>query len=159
LQGVELRLNSIGDRTCRPAYIDALRAYFAPMVEQLPELERARLTTSPLRLLDSKDPVMQPLIAGAPLITELLCEACATHFEALKCPLEVWGVAYRLEPRLVRGLDYYTRTTFEFYPAARDGQQDALGGGGRYDGLVELLGGRPTPGIGFGLGLDRVANA
>jgi histidyl-tRNA synthetase len=159
LEGVELRLNSIGDRVCRPAYIDALRAYFEPLAEQLPELERTRLTTSPLRLLDSKDPVMQPLIAGAPLITDLLCDACATHFDALRRHLDVLGVTYRLEPRLVRGLDYYTRTTFEFYPAARDGQQDALGGGGRYDGLVELLGGKPTPGIGFGLGLDRVANA
>jgi histidyl-tRNA synthetase len=159
LEGVELRLNSIGDRVCRPAYIDALRAYFEPVTEQLPELERTRLTTSPLRLLDSKEPAMQPLIAGAPFITDLLCDACATHFEALRRHLDVLGVTYRLEPRLVRGLDYYTRTTFEFYPAARDGQQDALGGGGRYDGLVELLGGKPTPGIGFGLGLDRVANA
>lgn len=159
LHGVELRLNSIGDAACRPAYIDALRAYFGPMADRLPELERQRLTTAPLRLLDSKDPVMQPLIAAAPLITDLLCDPCRAHFASLQEHLDRVGVPVRLEPRLVRGLDYYTRTTFEFYPTDRDGQQDALGGGGRYDGLVELLGGKPTPGIGFGLGLDRVANA
>jgi histidyl-tRNA synthetase len=159
LEGVELRLNSIGDPACRPGYIEALRAYFEPLADHLPELERTRLATAPLRLLDSKEPLMQPLIHDAPVITDRLCEACATHFRGLLRHLDVLGVAYRLEPRLVRGLDYYTRTTFEFYPATRDGQQDALGGGGRYDGLVELLGGRPTPGIGFGIGLDRVANA
>lgn len=159
LPGVEVRLNSIGDPACRPAYIEALRAHFAPLAERLPELERRRLATAPLRLLDSKDPQMQPLIADAPVITERLCDACQAHFEGVRRHLDALGVTYRLEPRLVRGLDYYTRTTFEFYPADRDGQQDALGGGGRYDGLVELLGGKPTPGIGFGLGLDRVANA
>ncbi len=156
LDGVELRLNSIGDRSCRPAYVDALRAFFEPMAADLPDPERARLGTSPLRLLDSKDPVMQPLIAAAPVITDHLCDACATHFDGLRRHLDAVGVTYRMEPRLVRGLDYYTRTTFEFYPPERDGQQDALGGGGRYDGLVELLGGKATPGIGFGLGLDRV---
>jgi histidyl-tRNA synthetase len=159
LHGVEVRLNSIGDRACRPAYVEALRAYFAPLTDQLPELERQRLDTAPLRLLDSKDPLMQPLIADAPVITDLLCDACRVHFEGVQRHLDAIGVPVRLEPRLVRGLDYYTRTTFEFYPTGRDGQQDALGGGGRYDGLVELLGGKPTPGIGFGLGLDRVANA
>ncbi|MET0772165.1 MAG: histidine--tRNA ligase [Candidatus Limnocylindrales bacterium] len=159
LQGVELRLNSIGDRACRPAYIESLRGYFEPLAGRLPELERQRLATAPLRLLDSKDPVMQPLIADAPLISDHLCDACRTHFEGVQRHLAAVGVPVRLEPRLVRGLDYYTRTTFEFYPTGRDGQQDALGGGGRYDGLVELLGGKPTPGIGFGLGLDRVANA
>lgn len=159
LQGVQLRLNSIGDQACRPAYIQALRAYFAPLVDQLPELERQRLVTAPLRLLDSKDPVMQPLIAAAPVVTDLLCDACRAHFDGVQRHLDAIGVPVHLEPRLVRGLDYYTRTTFEFFPDGRDGQQDALGGGGRYDGLVELLGGKPTPGIGFGLGLDRVANA
>lgn len=159
LHGVELRLNSIGDGTCRPAYIEALRAYFEPVADQLPEPERQRLASAPLRLLDSKDPAMQPLIADAPVITDLLCDACRAHFEGVQRHLDAVGVPVRLEPRLVRGLDYYTRTTFEFYPSDRDGQQDALGGGGRYDGLVGLLGGKPTPGIGFGLGLDRVANA
>ena len=146
-------------RACRPAYIETLRAYFAPHAASLPELEQTRLVTSPLRLLDSKEPVMQPLIAAAPSIADHLCDACAEHFAGVRAHLDAMGVAYRLEPRLVRGLDYYTRTTFEFFPAGQDGQQDALGGGGRYDGLIELLGGRPTPGIGFGLGLDRVVLA
>ena len=100
---------------------------------------------------------MTALNAAAPRITDHLCEACAAHFEAVKAHLRAVGVTWRVEPALVRGLDYYTRTAFEFYVAGREGQQQALGGGGRYDGLVELLGGRPTPGIGFGLGLDRVA--
>ncbi|MCY7419294.1 MAG: histidine--tRNA ligase [Chloroflexi bacterium] len=159
LPGVELRLNSIGDGVCRPAYISALRDYFTPHADALPELERARLTTSPLRLLDSKDAAMQPLIAAAPPLTDYLCTECAEHFAGLQAHLDAIGVTYRLDPRLVRGLDYYTRTTFEFFPQGRDGQQDALGGGGRYDGLIELMGGRPTPGIGFGLGLDRVVLA
>ena len=156
LPAVELRLNSIGDPACRPGYIEALRSYFAPHTEALPDLERARLVTSPLRLLDSKEPAMAALIAAAPSITDHLCDACAEHFAGVRAHLDAMSVTYRLEPRLVRGLDYYTRTTFEFFPVGHDGQQDALGGGGRYDGLIELLGGRPTPGIGFGLGLDRV---
>src|SRR5207342_2288028 len=93
---------------------------------------------------------------AAPKITDRLCDACRAHFAAVREHLDAVGVAYRLEPGLVRGLDYYTRTAFEAYAEGAEGQQSALGGGGRYDGLVELLGGRPTPGIGFGLGLDRV---
>ena len=112
-----------------------------------------------LRLLDSKDPAMADLNRGAPRITDHLCGACADHFTSVQEHLDALGVPYRLEPALVRGLDYYTRTAFEFYLPGRDGQQQALGGGGRYDGLVELLGGRPTPGIGFGVGLDRVVLA
>ena len=102
---------------------------------------------------------MAALNAGAPRITDRLCDACAEHFAAVRAHLDALGVPYRLEPGLVRGLDYYTRTAFEFYVAGREGQQQALGGGGRYDGLVELLGGRPTPGIGFGIGLDRLVLA
>ena len=102
---------------------------------------------------------MAALNATAPRITDHLCEACAVHFSAVQAHLDALGVPYRLEPGLVRGLDYYTRTAFEFYVAGREGQQQAVGGGGRYDGLVELLGGRPTPGIGFGIGLDRVVLA
>jgi histidyl-tRNA synthetase len=155
LQDVEILLNSIGDPVCRPAYVETLRAHFAPHARTLPELERRRLETSPLRLLDSKDPTLAALQATAPVITDHLCDACAAHFDGLRGHLEALGVAYRLEPRLVRGLDYYTRTAFEYYRRGAEGQQQALGGGGRYDGLVELLGGRPTPGIGFALGLDR----
>jgi histidyl-tRNA synthetase len=112
-----------------------------------------------LRLLDSKDPAMAALNAAAPRITDRLCGPCADHYAALKSHLATIGIAFVEEPGLVRGLDYYTRTAFEFYARGREGQQQALGGGGRYDGLVELLGGRPTPGIGFGLGLDRVVLA
>jgi histidyl-tRNA synthetase len=159
LTGVEVHLNSIGDPACRPAYIEELRSWFGGHQAELPELERQRLITNPLRLLDSKDPQMQPLITGAPSIAERLCDACAEHFAGVRVHLDALGVPIRLAPRLVRGLDYYTRTTFEFYQSGVEGSQDALGGGGRYDGLVELLGGKPTPGIGFGLGLDRVVNA
>ncbi len=102
---------------------------------------------------------MAAINAGAPAITDRLCDACAGHFAAVRAHLDVLGVGYRIEPSLVRGLDYYTRTAFEFYLRGREGQQQALGGGGRYDGLVELLGGKPTPGIGFGIGLDRVVLA
>lgn len=102
---------------------------------------------------------MAPLIAGAPRIVERLCDACAAHFASVRSHLDALGVPYRVDPTLVRGLDYYTRTAFEYYRPEAEGQQAALGGGGRYDGLVELLGGKPTPGIGFALGLDRVVLA
>ena len=159
LGDVEVRVNSIGDPTCRPAYIELLRAHYEPAAERLPTLERRRLETNPLRLLDSKDPALAALNASAPHMTDHLCGPCAEHFAAVRAHLDAIGIAYRIEPTLVRGLDYYTRTAFEFYPPGAAGQQSALGGGGRYDGLVELLGGRPTPGIGFALGLDRVVLA
>jgi histidyl-tRNA synthetase len=159
LAGVEVLLNSIGDGACRPAYVAELTAYFETHCAALPALERARLERNPLRLLDSKDPAMAALNAKAPRITDRLCEPCAEHFAAVRAHLDALGVAYRLEAGLVRGLDYYTRTAFEFYVAGREGQQQALGGGGRYDGLVELLGGRSTPAIGFGIGLDRLVLA
>jgi histidyl-tRNA synthetase len=156
LDGVEVRLNSIGDPACRPTYIAELAAYYEPHRSALPALERGRLDRNVLRLLDSRDPAMAELNAAAPRITDRLCAACAEHFAAVQAHLDALDVAYRLEPGLVRGLDYYTRTAFEFYVIGREGQQQAIGGGGRYDGLVELLGGRPTPGIGFGIGLDRL---
>ena len=155
LPGVELHLNSIGDANCRPAYVERLAAFYRTHADRLPPTERARLERSPLRLLDSKEPAMNELNADAPRITDFLCPECAEHFAGVRVHLDTVGVAYRVEPRLVRGLDYYTRTTFEVYPPGAAGQQSAIGAGGRYDGLVELLGGRPTPGIGFGLGLDR----
>jgi histidyl-tRNA synthetase len=159
LAGVEVLLNSIGDPACRPAYIAELTAYYEPHRADLPPVERGRLDRNVLRLLDSKDPAMAVLNAKAPRLTDRLCPACTEHFAAVQSHLDGLGVAYRLEPGLVRGLDYYTRTAFEFYMIGREGQQQALGGGGRYDGLVELLGGRPTPGIGFGIGLDRLVLA
>jgi histidyl-tRNA synthetase len=156
LGDVIVHVNSIGDANCRPAYIEELTAYYRRHLHELPPTERDRLERNVLRLLDSKDPAMAALNAAAPRITDRLCEACAAHFASLRAHLDALGIEHVVEPGLVRGLDYYTRTAFEFWPRAGGGQQSALGGGGRYDGLVELLGGRPTPGIGFGLGLDRV---
>ncbi len=153
---VQVLLNSIGDPACRPAYLQSLTAYFRRHEVALPDLERHRLETNPLRLLDSKDPAMAALIAAAPKMGDCLCEACAAHLGSVRAHLEVLEVPYRIEPTLVRGLDYYTRTAFEYYRRGAEGQQQALGGGGRYDGMIELLGGRPTPAIGFALGLDRV---
>jgi histidyl-tRNA synthetase len=157
VSGVEVQVNSIGDAACRPAYLSELTAYYRGHAAILPPTELDRLERNALRLLDSKDPALAELNAAAPRITDHLCQACAVHFEAVRVHLDAVGVPFRIEPGLVRGLDYYTRTAFEYYVVGREGQQQALGGGGRYDGLVELLGGRPTPGIGFGLGLDRVA--
>ena len=156
LASVDLKLNSIGDQACRPAYVEELSTYYRANADRLPRLERDRLERNVLRLLDSKNPAMIELNAAAPKITDRLCEACAQHFAGVRAHLDALGLEYVLDPALVRGLDYYTRTTFEFFPRGAAGQQSALGGGGRYDGLVELLGGRPTPGIGFGVGLDRV---
>jgi histidyl-tRNA synthetase len=156
LTSVEVRLNSIGDPACRPAYVEALAAHYRAGADRLPPPERERLERNPLRLLDSKDPAMAALNATAPKIIDWLCGPCAEHFAAVRAHLDALGIGHVIDPSLVRGLDYYTRTAFEFYPAGAAGQQSALGGGGRYDGLVELLGGKPTPGIGFGLGLDRV---
>ncbi|HYO41840.1 MAG TPA: histidine--tRNA ligase [Candidatus Limnocylindrales bacterium] len=157
VRGVEVLVNSIGDPACRPAYIAELVAYYRALADRLPPTELDRLERNALRLLDSKDPAMTEINLDAPRISDRLCEACSAHFESVKAHLGALGVPFRVEPGLVRGLDYYTRTAFEFYVAGREGQQQALGGGGRYDGLVALLGGKPTPGIGFGIGLDRVA--
>jgi len=156
LDDVEVLLNSIGDPACRPAYIEMLVAFYRDHVGVLPPAERHRLDANPLRLLDSKDPGMAAVNATAPRLVDHLCDACATHFAEVQEHLDALGVPYRIDPGLVRGLDYYTRTAFEYYRRGREGQQQALGGGGRYDGLVELLGGKHTPGIGFALGLDRV---
>jgi histidyl-tRNA synthetase len=156
VRGVRVHLNSIGDGACRPAYLGRLTAYFRSHEDELREPERRRLDMNPLRLLDSKDPSLTALIAAAPKMSDCLCEACEAHFASVRAHLDAVGVPYRLEPTLVRGLDYYARTAFEYYRGGAEGQQQALGGGGRYDGLVELLGGRPTPAIGFALGLDRV---
>ena len=156
LTGVDVLLNSIGDPACRPAYVAELTEYYRGHAVDLPPLERERLERNVLRLLDSKDPAMAGLNALAPRITDRLCAECADHFASVRTYLDALNVPYRIEPGLVRGLDYYTRTAFEFYILGREGQQQALGGGGRYDGLVERLGGRATPGIGFGIGLDRL---
>ncbi|HEY7452079.1 MAG TPA: histidine--tRNA ligase [Candidatus Limnocylindria bacterium] len=158
LEGVTVRLNSIGDAECRPAYRAALVDFFTTHRGRLGPDGQRRLDTNPLRVLDDRD--LDPgLAADAPRSADHLCDACAAHFAAVRALLDRLGVAYLLDHRLVRGLDYYTRTTFELFATGREGQQDALAGGGRYDGLVETLGGPPTPGIGFGLGLDRIVLA
>ena len=154
LTDVVAHVNSIGDASCRPAYRDALIEYFGAHEDRLSEDSRRRLRVNPLRVLDDKE-LAPDLAASAPRGVDHLCDVCRAHFDGVRSVLDALGVRYEVDHRLVRGLDYYTRTAFEFYVAGREGQQQALGGGGRYDGLVELLGGRPTPGIGFGIGLDR----
>jgi histidyl-tRNA synthetase len=159
LTDVQVHLNSVGCATCRPSYVDTLRAHFTPVVQELSEVDQSRLATNPLRLLDSKEPATVKRAASAPVITDHLCADCAAHHAAVTTGLATIGVAVLPAPRLVRGLDYYTRTAWEYLLPGEQGQQGALGGGGRYDGLVELLGGTPTPGIGFAIGIDRVVLA
>ena len=159
LTDVQVHLNSVGCTTCRPAYVETLRAHFTPVVQELSEVDQSRLATNPLRLLDSKEPATVKCAASAPAITDHLCADCAAHHAAVITGLATIGVAVTPAPRLVRGLDYYTRTAWEYLLPGEQGQQGALGGGGRYDGLVELLGGTPTPGIGFAIGIDRVVLA
>jgi histidyl-tRNA synthetase len=156
LADVRMDLNTIGDAKCRPAYLDLLRAYYRPLKDQLHGDCQRRLETHPLLLLDCKVPQCQPFKVDAPRITDHLCEECAAAWAAVRRLLDAAGIEYHLDPYLVRGLDYYTRTVFEIFPAQAGGSQDALGGGGRYDGLAEAEGWPPTPGVGFASGLDRV---
>ncbi len=155
LRDLSIQLNSIGDRNCRPGYLEALKAHFSSHSEQLCPDCRRRLDTNPLRLLDCKNERCQAGIASAPRSIDYLCEECREHFSALQEMLRALDLPVELNPRLVRGLDYYTRTVFEIYPPTV-GAQSALGGGGRYDGLMEQLGGKPTPGIGFAVGIERI---
>jgi histidyl-tRNA synthetase len=159
LTDVQVHLNSVGCATCRPSYVETLRAHFTPVVQELSEVDQSRLAANPLRLLDSKEPATVKRAASAPAITDHLCADCAAHHAAVTTGLATIDVAVVPAPRLVRGLDYYTRTAWEYLLPGEQGQQGALGGGGRYDGLVELLGGTPTPGIGFAIGIDRVVLA
>jgi histidyl-tRNA synthetase len=150
-----LELNSIGDRNCRPAYVEELARWLDEHEQELDEEARAKRATSPLRVFDVKSESVQALLAGAPKIGESLCDECRAHFDRVRECLDAYGVRYELVPTLVRGLDYYTRTTFEFKDEAI-GAKDTICGGGRYDGLIEEIGGPPTPGIGFGAGLERL---
>jgi histidyl-tRNA synthetase len=149
-----LYINSIGDKNCRPAYVELLRAELQKVKEQLGADSQRRIETNPLRVLDSKIPNEQEIIAKLPKIADHLCDACKENYASLKKELALRGITYEENWRLVRGLDYYTRTTFEVI-AEGLGSQNAVCGGGRYDGLVELLGGQPTKGIGFAIGTDR----
>jgi histidyl-tRNA synthetase len=158
LSDVRLELNSIGDDKCRPAYLERLKDYYRPLKAELHYDSQVRLERNPLRLLDSKVPQDQPFKAKAPKITDHLCDDCAAHWTAVQRLLDSAEIEYQLNPYLVRGLDYYTRTVFEFYPGGASGQQDALASGGRYDGLAEAEGWPSTPGVGFAGGIDRVVD-
>jgi len=151
----DLELNSIGDRNCRPAYVERLSAWLDEHDADLDEDARAKRATSPLRVFDAKSERVQAALADAPKIGESLCDECREHFASVRELLDAYGVGYELAPTLVRGLDYYTRTTFEFKDEAI-GAKDTICGGGRYDGLIEEIGGSPTPGIGFGAGVERL---
>ena len=155
LRRVELIVNSLGEPDDRARYVDALRDHFTAAGDTLSEQSRETLAKNPLRVLDSKREVDAPLIAAAPQIGDFYSDAAADHFETVLAGLRTLDIPFRVEPKLVRGLDYYRRTIFEFQGATLDSAQNALGGGGRYDGLVEALGGPPTAGIGFALGVDR----
>ena len=150
-----LELNSIGDANCRPAYVERLQAWLDEHEDELDDEARGKRATTPLRVFDVKSERMQALLAEAPKIGESLCDACREHFDQVCSLLDAVGVAYELQPTLVRGLDYYTRTTFEFKDEAI-GAKSTIVGGGRYDGLIEAIGGPPTPGIGFGAGIERL---
>jgi histidyl-tRNA synthetase len=157
IRGVTLHLNSIGDEVCRPAYRDLLRQYYRPHLANLSEENRARFEKNPLRLFDSKDPQDEPLKREAPRIVDHLCAPCAEAFRIVKEGLAAAEIPFELNPNLVRGLDYYTRTVFEYQHESLGGAQNSLGGGGRYDGLAAALGYRSTPGVGFAMGMDRTA--
>src|SRR3982074_1748426 len=155
--GVSLHLNSIGDEVCRPAYRELLREYYRPHLAKLSEESRARFEKNPLRLFDSKDPQDEPLKRDAPRIVDHLSGPCAAAFRIVKEGLAAEEIPFELNPNLVRGLDYYTRTVFEYQHESLGGAQNSLGGGGRYDGLAAALGYRSTPGVGFAMGMDRTA--
>ena len=155
LTDLSLQINSIGCPECRPGYVGRLRDHYAPHVEQLCGDCRRRLDHNPLRLLDCKVPTCQPIAEQAPGFAESLCAACTDHFTQVSAYLAGEGIVPSLNRRLVRGFDYYTRTVFEVWPP-EVGAQSSIGGGGRYDGLAEQLGGRHTPGVGFGTGLERL---
>ena len=155
LTGLCLQINSIGCRACRPAYLEALKEYYAAHAAGLCADCRTRLERNPLRLLDCKQPSCQPVAEAAPASTDYLCPECSAHFSGLKKHLDSLDIPFTVNHRLVRGLDYYTRTVFEVQPEEEKGQS-SIGAGGRYDDLIEALGGRPTPAIGFGVGIERV---
>jgi histidyl-tRNA synthetase len=150
-----LELNSIGCRECRPAYLEKLRGWLAEHESELDADAKEKAATSPLRVFDVKNPETRKLLEGAPKIGESLCEACIEHFAVVRADLNAIGVSYELVPTLVRGLDYYSRTTWEFV-GPMDNENSTISGGGRYDYLVEEIGGPPTPGVGFGAGIERL---
>jgi histidyl-tRNA synthetase len=156
-RSLSFQLNSTGCPRCKPDYVDeALVPYFQRFADRLGDDDRRRLVQNPLRILDSKDERIQGLIADAPRILDYLCDECRDHFATLRSYLDDLGRPYTLNHRLVRGLDYYTKTVFEVWAEAGLGAQNAVCGGGRYDGLIEVLGGPSMPGVGFATGLERI---
>ena len=155
VKDLSLEINSIGCKECRKEFHAALREYFAAHIDELCETCRGRLERNPMRILDCKSPVCSKIAENAPKITDFLCDDCRVHFERVKSLLSSMGIEFSVNPTIVRGLDYYTRTVFEFV-SNEIGAQGTVCGGGRYDGLVEELGGPHTPALGFGLGLERL---
>jgi histidyl-tRNA synthetase len=159
LRRIELQVNSIGDEVCRPAYREELIAFLRANRDRMTDEHRDRFEDNPLRVLDCKDDACRAVAKEAPKIIDRLCDPCRAHFEGVQTGLKEAGLSWTIEPTLVRGLDYYTRTAFEFVSPGLSPQQATLFGGGRYDGLAELLGGPHVPGVGFGMGLERVLMA
>ena len=155
VRDLSLEINSIGCPTCRKAYLEKLRTYFQSHYDELCDTCKGRLETNPLRILDCKSPVCKAICEGAPVIVDSLCDDCKEHFRRLQEYLTAMDMPFTVNPHIVRGLDYYTRTVFEFV-SSQIGAQGTVCGGGRYDGLVEEMGGNPTPGLGFGMGLERL---
>jgi histidyl-tRNA synthetase len=156
LADYKVSINSMGDGRCRPAYVRLLAEYLGSHAGELCDEHRDRIGANPMRLFDCKRPECRAVTEGAPRLVEQLCEDCAPHFARVQAGLQALGIEAGIDHRLVRGLDYYTRTTFEFSSLAMEAAQNGIGGGGRYDGLAEAMGGPSTPGIGFGIGLERV---
>lgn len=155
IEDVELRINSVGCRECRTVYRKALQDYLRPYYEELSETSKDRFETNPMRIIDSKDPHDQEVAAGAPYMLDYLCDDCKAAFESLRANLYAMGITFIVDPKIVRGLDYYTKTAFEFV-TTKIGAQGTICGGGRYDHLVEEIGGPSIPGVGFGLGKERL---
>lgn len=152
---IELRINSVGCPECRKKHREALREFLKPKYDELCDTCKDRYERNPMRIIDCKSPICQELVAGAPMMLDYLCDDCKDAFEQLKANLDAMGIEYVVDPGIVRGLDYYTKTAFEFV-TTKIGAQGTVCGGGRYDGLVEEIGGPATPGVGFGLGKERL---
>ena len=157
IETLRLELNSIGDRNCRPAYVERLRAFLRERWDELDADAREKAERSPLRVFDTKNPAVERVLGEAPTITESLCGACAEHFADVRAFLDAYGVSYEVRPTLVRGLDYYTRTVWEFVNDELGAAQGSVCAGGRYDDLIEEIGGPPTPGVGWAAGVERLA--
>lgn len=155
-ENISFTINSLGDDVCRPKYRKKLKGYFEPYKEQLCEDCKRRLTTNPLRILDCKEPACKAIATGAPVILDELCGDCKAHLGTLLEYLDELAIPYNLNPQLVRGLDYYSRTVFEVVDGTDTARQSSLSGGGRYDGLIKLYGGKDTPGVGTGIGIERI---